>query len=115
MTSDSRYRRWPPRVRIEESFPAFAHRVTVLGSTRNRAATSAGVSSVSPDDWSRFIPSPSLPWGYAVEPAPDVPFHACDPDCRSWYLSVAIVFSEHLLWYLRVRGQVVPMWWFAHT
>src|SRR5207237_878041 len=54
-------RRCPPSVRIEESFPAFAHRVTVFGSTRKRAATSAGVSSVSPDDWSRFIPIPSLP------------------------------------------------------
>src|SRR5439155_21214580 len=45
--SDSRYRRCPPRVRIEESLPAFAHRVTVLGSTRNNAATSEGVSSFS--------------------------------------------------------------------
>src|SRR5262245_54107376 len=30
---------------MEVSFPAFAHRVTVLGSTRNMVATSAGVSS----------------------------------------------------------------------
>src|SRR6185437_13783010 len=28
-TSVSRYRRWPPSVRIEVSFPALAHRVTV--------------------------------------------------------------------------------------
>src|SRR3954453_15498548 len=41
-TSDSRYRRCPPRVRIDDSLPALAHRVTVLGSTRKRAATSAG-------------------------------------------------------------------------
>ncbi len=45
LTSLARYRRWPPSVRTELSFPAFAHRVTVLGSTRNIAATSAGVSS----------------------------------------------------------------------
>src|SRR3954447_7268997 len=32
---------------MDESLPAFAHRVTVLGSTRKSAATSAGVSSVS--------------------------------------------------------------------
>ena len=44
-TSVSRYRRWPPRVRIDVSFPALAHRVTVFGSTRNIVATSAGVSS----------------------------------------------------------------------
>src|SRR5215470_15949938 len=43
-TSVSRYRRWPPRVRMDVSLPAFAHRVTVLGSTRNIVATSAGVS-----------------------------------------------------------------------
>ena len=43
-TSDSRYRRWPPSVRIDASLPAFAQRVTVLGSTLKRAATSAGVS-----------------------------------------------------------------------
>jgi len=30
---------------MDVSFPAFAHRVTVLGSTRNIVATSAGVSS----------------------------------------------------------------------
>ena len=44
-TSVSRYRRCPPSVRIEVSLPAFAHRVTVLGSTRNIVATSAGVNS----------------------------------------------------------------------
>jgi hypothetical protein len=44
-TSVSRYRRWPPSVRIDVSFPAFAHLVTVFGSTRNIVATSAGVSS----------------------------------------------------------------------
>ena len=44
-TSDSRYRRCPPSVRIDESLPALAHRVTVFGSTRNKAATSAGVKS----------------------------------------------------------------------
>ena len=43
LTSDSRYRRWPPSVRIALSFPALAQRVTVFGSTRNIAATSAGV------------------------------------------------------------------------
>jgi len=44
-TSVSRYRRWPPSVRIDVSLPAFAHRVTVFGSTLNIVATSAGVSS----------------------------------------------------------------------
>src|SRR5207249_7402903 len=34
-----------PSVRIEVSLPAFAQRVTVLGSTRNIVATSAGVNS----------------------------------------------------------------------
>src|SRR4051795_7150499 len=43
-TSASRYRRWPPRVRMEVSLPALAQRVTVFGSTRNMVATSAGVS-----------------------------------------------------------------------
>src|SRR3712207_4457650 len=32
---------------MDESFPALAHRVTVLGSTRKSAATSAGVRSAS--------------------------------------------------------------------
>lgn len=44
-TSVSLYRRCPPSVRMEVSFPALAHRVTVFGSTRNIVATSAGVSS----------------------------------------------------------------------
>jgi hypothetical protein len=43
-TSVSLYRRCPPSVRMEVSFPALAHRVTVFGSTRNMVATSAGVS-----------------------------------------------------------------------
>jgi hypothetical protein len=44
-TSVSLYRRCPPSVRIDVSLPAFAHRVTVFGSTLNIVATSAGVSS----------------------------------------------------------------------
>jgi hypothetical protein len=44
-TSVSRYRRCPPSVRMDVSFPAFAHLVTVFGSTLNIVATSAGVSS----------------------------------------------------------------------
>lgn len=48
LTSDSRNRRWPPGVRIEPIRPAVAQRVTVLGSTRNSAATSPGVSSRPP-------------------------------------------------------------------
>jgi hypothetical protein len=44
-TSVSLYRRCPPSVRIDVSFPALAHRVTVFGSTLNIVATSAGVSS----------------------------------------------------------------------
>ena len=43
-TSRSLYRRCPPGVRIDDSFPPRAHRVTVFGSTRSIAATSAGVS-----------------------------------------------------------------------
>lgn len=46
-TSRSRYRRWPPGVRLDVSFPDLAQRVTVLGFTRNRLATSPGVSSFS--------------------------------------------------------------------
>jgi len=42
-TSVSLYRRCPPGVRIDESFPPRAQRVTVFGSTRSIAATSAGV------------------------------------------------------------------------
>ena len=44
-TSDSRNRRCPPGVRMLVIRPDAAHRVTVFGSTRNRAATSPGVSS----------------------------------------------------------------------
>ena len=51
LTSDSLYRRCPPRVLIEVSFPDFAQRVTVFGSTRNKEATSAGVSRTS---WSEL-------------------------------------------------------------
>jgi len=39
---------------MDESFPAFAHLVTVLGSTRNIAATSAGVRSLSPSSVAFF-------------------------------------------------------------
>ena len=42
-TSDSRNRRCPPGVRMLLMRPDAAHRVTVFGSTRNRAATSPGV------------------------------------------------------------------------
>jgi hypothetical protein len=42
-TSDSRNRRWPPGVRMLLMRPDAAHRVTVFGSTRKRAATSPGV------------------------------------------------------------------------
>lgn len=42
-TSTSRNRRCPPNVRIADNRPSFAHLVTVFGSTRNNAATSAGV------------------------------------------------------------------------
>src|SRR5690606_25481073 len=45
--SDALNRRCPPRVRIAVSFPARAQRVTVLGFTRNSAATSLGVSRAS--------------------------------------------------------------------
>ena len=47
LTSDSLYLRWPPKVLMEVNFPAFAHLVTVFGSTRNSEATSAGVSKTS--------------------------------------------------------------------
>src|SRR5580700_12229021 len=43
-TSDSRNLRWPPGVRMLVMRPEAAQRVTVFGSTRNRAATSPGVS-----------------------------------------------------------------------
>lgn len=44
LISTSRYLRWPPGVRILLIRPDAAHRVTVFGSTRKRAATSPGVS-----------------------------------------------------------------------
>ena len=44
VTSASRNLRWPPGVRIDPMSPAVAHLVTVLGSTPNMRATSAGVS-----------------------------------------------------------------------
>lgn len=43
--SDSRNRRCPPGVRMDPIHPLDAHRVTVLGFTRNNAATWCGVSS----------------------------------------------------------------------
>ena len=46
VTSDSRNLRCPPTVRMHPRRPSIAHRVTVLGSTRNIAATSPGVSSL---------------------------------------------------------------------
>src|SRR3546814_9232270 len=45
--SEALNRRCPPSVRIAVSFPDRAQRVTVLGFTRNRAATSLGVSRAS--------------------------------------------------------------------
>jgi hypothetical protein len=44
LISTSRYRRWPPGVRMLLIRPEAAHRVTVLGSTLKSAATSPGVS-----------------------------------------------------------------------
>jgi hypothetical protein len=44
-TSDSRNRRCPPGVLMLLMRPEAAHRVTVFGSTRKRAATSPGVRS----------------------------------------------------------------------
>ena len=44
LTSDSLYLLCPPKVLIEVNLPAFAHLVTVFGSTLNSAATSDGVS-----------------------------------------------------------------------
>ena len=44
LTSDSLYLLCPPKVLIEVNLPAFAHLVTVFGSTLNNAATSDGVS-----------------------------------------------------------------------
>ena len=53
-TSASRYRRCPPSAVMDGGFAAFAQPVTVLGSTASSAATSAGVSSGSTSDRSRF-------------------------------------------------------------
>jgi hypothetical protein len=50
-------RRWPPRVRMQESFSARAHLVTVLGSTLNRAATSPGV--INSGSWPLPVPLPA--------------------------------------------------------
>jgi hypothetical protein len=51
---------------MELSFPALAHRVTVLGSTRNIAATSAGVSKGSDSGGRAFTAASSVlphgPW-----------------------------------------------------
>jgi hypothetical protein len=43
LTSDSLYLLCPPKVLMEVNLPAFAHLVTVFGSTLNNAATSDGV------------------------------------------------------------------------
>src|ERR1017187_4639339 len=92
-TSVSRYRRWPPSVRMDVSFPALAHRVTVFGSTRNIVATSAGVSSGSASGVRALIitaspPGPVLrscvccPAGASLEPAVDVPYGLLRPYCH---------------------------------
>ena len=92
-TSVSRYRRCPPSVRMEVSFPALAHRVTVFGSTRNMVATSAGVSrgsasGVRADMLTASPPGPvlrscvcSVP-GSLREPAVDVPYGLLRPYCH---------------------------------
>ena len=61
LTSDSLYLRWPPRVLIEVNLPAFAQRVTVFGSTRNKLATSDGVSSVSCSVFNFLLSNPFQP------------------------------------------------------
>jgi hypothetical protein len=93
-TSVSRYRRCPPSVRIDVSFPAFAHLVTVFGSTLNIVATSAGVSSgsasgVRADMLTASPPGPVLRSllllavrGSLVEPASDVPYGPLRPYCH---------------------------------
>jgi|SRR5215469_5387142 len=93
-TSVSRYRRWPPSVRIDVSFPAFAHLVTVFGSTLNIVATSAGVSSgsasgVRADMLTASPPGPELrilhffccSW-LLTKPAPDVLYSPLRPYCH---------------------------------
>src|SRR5437870_258836 len=69
--SAARYRRCPPSVRIDDSLPAFAHLVTVFGSTRNSAATSAGVRSFSTSCW--FF-------------KPNLPLDACVTNASIWNL-----------------------------
>src|SRR5262252_9014033 len=68
---------------MDVSLPAFAHRVTVLGSTRNIVATSAGVSNgsasgVRADMWPLLLDQycdPALSLArLRVEPAVDVPY-----------------------------------------
>jgi hypothetical protein len=92
-TSVSRYRRWPPSVRIDVSFPALAHRVTVFGSTRNIVATSAGVSSGSASGVRADIITASPPGPVlrscvccsadsSLEPAVDVPYGLLRPYCH---------------------------------
>jgi hypothetical protein len=94
-TSVSRYRRCPPSVRIDVSFPAFAHLVTVFGSTLNIVATSAGVSSgsasgVRADMLTASPPGPStaIPTYFSyrswllVKPALDVPYSPLRPYCH---------------------------------
>jgi hypothetical protein len=92
-TSVSRYRRWPPSVRMDVNFPAFAQRVTVLGSTRNIVATSAGVSNgsasgVRADIMTASPPGPCLAilrlmgsWLHS-EPALDVLYGLLLPYCH---------------------------------
>ena len=53
------------------SFPAFAHRVTVFGSTRKRVATSPGVSSLSASPVGEDIYSPIQLDGSCFEPWSD--------------------------------------------
>src|ERR1700729_953006 len=92
-TSVSRYRRWPPSVRIDVSLPAFAQRVTVFGSTLNIVATSAGVSrgsasGVRADMLTASPPGPVLRSLFLLfvtlsrEPASDVPYSPLGPYCH---------------------------------
>jgi hypothetical protein len=80
-------------VRIEVSFPAFAQRVTVFGSTRNIVATSAGVNNGSASGV-RADMSTASPLGPVLailrccfawlraEPAVDVPYGPLRPYCH---------------------------------
>src|SRR6266516_4118539 len=75
-TSDSLYLRCPPKVRIDVSLPAFAQRVTVLGSTRNIVATSAGVNSGSASVvWRVVMAHPLLPSRGNVRYVPPTEVH----------------------------------------